>query len=63
MAARVDDITDEQFLESYMGDFKQDIKHEIFLRHHENIMEAMKFSHHIQAKNKATQKFSIREHT
>jgi hypothetical protein len=37
----VDDISDEHLLEAYMGGLKQDIKHEIFLRHPTNIMEAM----------------------
>jgi hypothetical protein len=37
----VDDISDEHLLEDYMGGLKEDIKHEIFLKHIENIMEAM----------------------
>jgi len=41
LATRVDDISDEQLLEAYMGGLKQDIKHEIFLIHSANIMEAM----------------------
>jgi hypothetical protein len=52
----VDNISDEHLLEAYMGGLKEDIKHEIFLKHPENIMEAMQFSHHIQAKNRATHK-------
>jgi hypothetical protein len=56
LATRVDNISDEHILEAYMGGLKEDIKHEIFLKHPENIMEAMQFSHHIQAKNRATHK-------
>jgi len=41
-----------------MGGLKEDIKHEIFLKHPENIMEAMQFSHHIQAKIRATHKYT-----
>jgi hypothetical protein len=37
----VDDISDEHLLESYMGGLKEDIKHEIFLKNTENIMQAM----------------------
>jgi hypothetical protein len=37
LATRVDDISDEQLLEAYMGGLKQDIKHEIFLKHPTNI--------------------------
>jgi len=39
-----------------MGGLKEDIKHKIFLKHPKNIMEAMKFVHHIQANNKVTHK-------
>jgi hypothetical protein len=46
----VDDISDGKLLESYMGGLKQDIKHDIFLRHPTHIMEAMQYAHHIQAK-------------
>ena len=42
-----------------MGGLKQDIKHEIFLIHPANIIEAMQFVHHIQANNKATHKSTI----
>jgi hypothetical protein len=59
----VDDISDEHLLEAYMGGLKEDIKHEIFLRHLANIMEAMQFSRHIQAKNKATHKPTIGAYT
>jgi hypothetical protein len=44
LATRVDNISDEHLLESYMGGLKEDIKHEIFLKHPENIMEAMQFA-------------------
>jgi hypothetical protein len=63
LATRVDDISDEQLLEAYMGGLKEDIKHEIFLRHPTNIMEAMQYAHHIQAKNKATHKSTIGAYT
>jgi hypothetical protein len=56
LATRVDDISDEQLLEVYMGGLKEDIKHEFFLRHLANIMEVMQSTRHIQAKNKATHK-------
>jgi hypothetical protein len=59
----VDDISDEHLLEVYMGGLKEDIKHEIFLRHPVNIMEVMQFSHHIQAKNKSTHKSTIGAYT
>jgi hypothetical protein len=42
-----------------MGGLKEDIKHDLFLKHPINIMEAMQCSHHIQAKNKATHKYTI----
>jgi hypothetical protein len=54
LATRVDNISDDHLFEAYMGGLKEDIKHELFLKHHENIMEAMQFAHHIQAKNRAT---------
>jgi hypothetical protein len=38
LATGVDDISDENLLEDYMGGLKQDLKHEIFLRHPTNIM-------------------------
>jgi hypothetical protein len=56
LATRVDNISDEHLLEAYMGGLQEDIKHEIFLKHPENIMEAMQFARHIQAKNRATHK-------
>jgi hypothetical protein len=59
----VDDIHDQQLLEAYMGGLKQDIKHDIFLRHPTNIMEAMQNALHIQAKNKATHKYTIGAYT
>jgi hypothetical protein len=43
-----------------MGGLKGDIKHECFLKCPENIMEAMQFSHHIQAMNIATHKSTTR---
>jgi hypothetical protein len=52
----MDDISDEQLFQAYMGGLKEDIKHEIFLTHPTNIMEAMQSAHHIQAKNKSTHK-------
>ena len=42
-----------------MSGLKQDTKHDLFLIHPRNIMEAMQCVHHIQAKNKATHKFTI----
>jgi hypothetical protein len=59
----VDDISDEQLLESYMGGLKQDIKHDLFLRHTTHIMEAMQYAHHIQAKIKATHTYKIGSYT
>jgi hypothetical protein len=56
----VDNISDGHLLKDYMGGLQEDIKHEIFLKHVENIMEAMQFSCHIQAKNRATQKYTTR---
>jgi hypothetical protein len=41
-------------LEANNGGLKEDIKHELFLKHPKNIMEAMQCFHHIQAKNKDT---------
>jgi hypothetical protein len=58
----VDNISDDHLLEAYMGVLKQDIKHEIFLKHLGNIMEVLEFSCHIQAKNKATHKSTIGEY-
>jgi hypothetical protein len=55
----VDGISDEHLLEAYMGELKQYIKHEFFLRHPTNIMEAMQYAYHIQAKNNATHKSTI----
>ena len=55
----MDDINDEKLLEDYMGGLNEDIKHNIFLRHPTNTMEAMQFSRHIQAKNKTTHKPTI----
>jgi hypothetical protein len=63
LSTRVDDISDQQLLESYMDGLKQDIKHEIFLRHPTNIMESMQNDRHIQAKNKATHKYTIGAYT
>jgi hypothetical protein len=59
LATKVDNISDEHLLKAYVGGLKEDIKHGIFLNNSENIMEAMQFSHHIQAKNKATHKSTI----
>jgi hypothetical protein len=42
-----------------MGGLKEDIKHEFFLRHLENIIKSMQFSHLIQANNKTTHKYTI----
>ena len=42
-----------------MGGLKEDIKHDIFLRHPTNIVEAMRSYHCIQSKNKATHKSNI----
>jgi hypothetical protein len=46
-----------------MSGLKQDIKHDILLKHHEHIMEAMQCSHHIQAKNSATHKYTTGTYT
>jgi len=59
LATRVDNLSDEHLLESYMGGLKEGIKHEIFLRQPTSIMEAMQDALHIHAKNKATHKYSI----
>jgi hypothetical protein len=55
---RVDNISGEHIFETY-NIFKEDIKHDLFLRHPENFDEDMKFSHCIQAKNMATRKLII----
>jgi hypothetical protein len=55
----VDNISDGHLLKVYMGGLNKDIKHELFLKHPENIMEAMQFSCHIQAKNNATHMSTI----
>jgi hypothetical protein len=55
----VDDISDEHLLEDYLGGLKVEIKHAIFLKHLANIMDAMKFSRLIHAKNKARHKPTI----
>jgi len=54
LATRVDDISDQHLLESYMGGLKDDIKHDIFLKQPKYVMETMQFSRNIQVKNKAT---------
>jgi hypothetical protein len=59
LATRVDDISDENLLEYYMGGLKEEIKHDIFLKHLANIMECMQSSHHIQTKNKVTHNSTI----
>jgi hypothetical protein len=56
LATRVDNISNEHILEFYMGGLKEDIKHELLLKHTKNILEAMQFSHHIQAKTRYTHK-------
>jgi hypothetical protein len=48
LSTRVDDISDEQLLEAYMGGLEENIKHKILLRNHKNIMKAMQPSCHIQ---------------
>jgi len=48
----VDKISNEHLLEA--------IKHEIFLKRPKNIMESMQSSHHIQANNRATHKYTTR---
>jgi len=55
----VDEIIDEHLLEAYMGGLKEEIKHEFFLKHIENIMKVMEFSCHVQANNKATHRSTI----
>jgi hypothetical protein len=62
LTTRVDDISDEKLLQGYMGGLKEDIEHDIFLRHPKNVMEAMKYARHIQDKNKATNKSTIVAH-
>jgi hypothetical protein len=59
LATRVDNISDEHLLEAYVGGLKEDIKHEIFLKHLENVMEVMQFVCHIQTKNKVIHKSNI----
>jgi hypothetical protein len=59
LATRVDNISNEHLLEAYMDGLKEDIKHDILLKHPKNIMESMQFSCHIQAKNRATHKSTI----
>ena len=43
----MDNISDVQVLETYLGELKEDIQHELFLKHLKNVMEAMQFSRHI----------------
>jgi hypothetical protein len=59
LATRVDNISDEHMLESYMGGLQEYFKHEIFLKHPENIMDSMQFTRHIQAKNRDTHNSTI----
>ena len=47
----MDNISDEHMLEAYTSGLKEYIKHDLFLKHPENIMEATQFDRHIQAKN------------
>jgi hypothetical protein len=63
LATRVDNISDEKSLEVDIGGLKEEIKHVIFLKRSENIMAAMQFSWHIQAKNKATHNYIIGEYS
>jgi hypothetical protein len=41
LAIRVDNISDAQLLEAYMGGLKEYIKHDLFLRNLANIMEVV----------------------
>ena len=59
LATRVDNLSDENLMEAYMGGLKEDIKHDIFLRYPTNIMEYMQFYFHIQSNNKAKHKSTI----
>jgi hypothetical protein len=58
LATRVDNKSDEHMLGACMGGLKEDIKHEIHLKQHENVMEAMQSTQHIQAKNRDTRKYT-----
>jgi hypothetical protein len=59
LATRLDNLSEEYLLEAYMGGLKQDIKHELFLRKPQSIMEVMKNDRHIDGKNKDTHKYSV----
>jgi hypothetical protein len=63
LAIRVDDISDEKLLQSYMGGSKEENKHELLLRHPKNVMEAIKTTRHIQENNKDTHKYTNVAHT
>ncbi len=56
LTTEVDNISDQHFLEAYIGGLKDEIKHELLFNNLEYFIEAMQFYHHIQAKNKATHK-------
>jgi hypothetical protein len=43
LAIRVDNISDEHLLEAYMGGLKEDIKHDIFLKHHKVLWKLCNF--------------------
>ena len=44
--SELNDISDQHFLESYMGGLKEDIKHYIFLKQLENVLKSMQYSFH-----------------
>jgi hypothetical protein len=58
LATKVDNISDEYMFEDDMGGSKEYIKHDIFLKHPKNIMEAMQFACHIQAKKRDTHNYT-----
>jgi hypothetical protein len=59
LVTRVDDISDGQLFQAYMGGLKEEIKQDILLIHPTDIMEDMQFDCHIKSKNKATHKSNI----
>jgi hypothetical protein len=52
LVTRVDNISESNLLEYYIGGLKEDIKYDIFLKDIENFMEVVQSIHHIQSKNR-----------
>jgi hypothetical protein len=48
----MDDISDENFLDTYMCGLREYITHDIFIKNPRNIKEAREFSQYIQENNK-----------